>query len=160
MLLLFEDHRSVFQVRGYQAMAQRGKGGAEWRKWGTKQSLKKLIELIDWLEWFEWSTRMFLAVRQAKYAVFTESRRESDWHFWWCGRGHILFIDGDLCYSCYFYSYISHIRFLQTIQWSHSSSLLNNAKKEKDVLFYFAPFTSCINKTIPGCFQEHWASIQ
>lgn len=29
MLLMFEDHVSVFQVRGYQAVAQRGKGGAE-----------------------------------------------------------------------------------------------------------------------------------
>lgn len=59
MLLLFEDHLSVFQVRGYQAMAQRGKGGAKWRKWDTKQSLKKLIELIDWLDWFDWAQECF-----------------------------------------------------------------------------------------------------
>lgn len=28
------------------------------------------------------------------------------------------------------------------------------------LLFYFVPSTTSINKTIPGCFQEHWARIQ
>lgn len=73
----------------------------------------------------------------------TASERNSDWHFWCGGRGHFLFIASCLCYSCYCYFYI----FKDVLVFSF-------------VLFYFAPSTTSINKTIPGCFQEHWARIQ